>query len=201
LAGLREAAARVPVPVIVVVVLDDCTDDSHAVIHSSVRVLSVDASNVGAARAAGFERIGAGCDRETWFATTDADTVVPRNWLASQLDRHRNGVEAVVGTVRVDWRHHSAVTRQRYEQRYDRAVGDSPHGHVHGANLGVRADAYWRVGGFRALTPGEDVDLVDRLERAGASIAWERGNSVLTSDRPDSRATGGFGDFVKDLAG
>ena len=41
------------------------------------------------------------------------------------------------------------------------------HGHVHGANLGVRADAYWRVGGFRPLHVGEDVDLVSRLVTPG----------------------------------
>ena len=49
------------------------------------------------------------------------------------------------------------------------------HGHVHhGANLGVRADMYWDVGGFCDLEEDEDVDLVRRLSEAGACIAWER---------------------------
>jgi GT2 family glycosyltransferase len=201
LESIGEAADRVSIPVTVVVVLDNCTDDSRRVIAPPVTSLTIAAANVGAARALGFSHAAKGADRETWLATTDADTVVPSNWLVSQLDRHRNGVEAVVGTVRVDWRHHSAATRHRYEQRYDRAGSEAPHGHVHGANLGVRADVYWRVGGFRALAREEDVDLVNRLERAGTRIAWDRGNSVLTSDRKDCRVTGGFGDYVQDLVG
>ena len=74
------------------------------------------------------------------------------------------------------------------------------HGHVHGANLGVRADAYWRVGGFRPLHVGEDVDLVSRLVEAGTPLAWDAHNAVLTSDRSDCRARGGFGDYVRSLA-
>ena len=34
------------------------------------------------------------------------------------------------------------------------------HEHIHGANMGFSSRAYWRVGGFRALASGEDVDLV-----------------------------------------
>jgi hypothetical protein len=64
----------------------------------------------------------------------------------------------------------------------------------------VRADAYWRVGGFRALHVGEDVDLVGRLVEAGAPLAWDAHNAVRTSDRSDCRARGGFGDYVRSLA-
>ena len=201
LAGVGEAADRVSVPVTVVVVLDDCTDDSLSVIEPPVKTLSIAAANVGEARALGFARTAKGAGGDTWFATTDADSVVPSDWLANQLIHHRNGAEAVVGTVRVDWHHHSATTRRKYEQRYGRAGRDEPHGHVHGANLGIRADAYWRVGGFRPLEREEDVDLVDRLERTGARIVWDRSYPVLTSDRTDFRVTGGFGDYVQDLVG
>jgi GT2 family glycosyltransferase len=198
LASLKEAAQRVPVPVSVVVVLDDCTDDSWRVVEPPTTSLTIAAGNVGAARALGFAHAATGAGSDTWLATTDADSAVPGNWLADQLTHHRNGAEAVVGTVRVDWRHHSAATRRKYEQRYGR---NEPHGHVHGANLGVRADAYWRVGGFRPLPRGEDVDLVDRLKLAGARMMWDRTNPVLTSDRTDFRVTGGFGDYVQDLVG
>jgi GT2 family glycosyltransferase len=195
------AAEHVSVPVTVVVVLDDCTDDSQHVIQPPVRILSIAAGNVGAARAAGFAHAATTADSDTWFATTDADTIVESTWLADHLTHHRSGAEAVVGTVRVDWKHHSAATRREYERRYAGPDTEEPHGHVHGANLGIRADAYWRVGGFRPLARGEDVDLVDRLESAGAQVVWDRTIPVLTSDRPDSRAAGGFGDYVRDLVG
>jgi hypothetical protein len=60
--------------------------------------------------------------------------------------------------------------------------------------------AYWRVGGFRPLHVGEDLDLVKRLLAAGAPLAWDTDIPVLTSDRRDFRAPGGFGDFVLSLA-
>lgn len=201
LAGVREAADRVGIPVDVVVVLDACTDESRQVVEGPFRVVSINAGNVGAARAAGFARVAPRAGRDTWFATTDADSVVPTTWLEKQVIHHQDGFEAAVGTVRVDWRHHSGSTRRLYEQHYGRAELEVPHGHVHGANLGFRADAYWRVGGFRQLAQDEDVDLVERLERDGARMKWDRNNSVLTSDRTDSRAAGGFGDYVKELAG
>ena len=154
---------------------------------------------MGAARAAGFAAAAPRSDTRTWLATTDADSVVPTTWLADQAVHHRALVQGVVGTVSVDWRQHSATTRGRYDQLYH--VGDpGMHGHVHGANLGVRADAYWRVGGFRALHVGEDVDLVSRLVEAGTPLAWDAHNAVLTSDRRDCRARGGFGDYVRSLA-
>ena len=125
--------------------------------------------------------------------------MVPTTWLADQAVHHRAAVQGVVGTVSVDWQQHSATTRRRYDRLY--CVRDpGVHGHVHGANLGVRADAYWRVGGFRPLHVGEDVDLVGRLVEAGTPLAWDAYNAVRTSDRSDCRARGGFGDYVRSLA-
>ena len=199
LASVAAAADQVAVPVTVVVVLDACSDRSEDAIARPVRALSVSARNVGAARAAGFAAAAPRSDARTWLATTDADSVVPTTWLADQAVHHRALVQGVVGTVSVDWQQHSATTRRRYDRLYrvrDRGV----HGHVHGANLGVRADAYWRVGGFRPLHVGEDVDLVDRLLTAGTPLAWDAHNAVLTSDRRDCRARGGFGDYVRSLA-
>jgi glycosyltransferase involved in cell wall biosynthesis len=197
LASVRAAADRVDVPVRVMVVLDSCTDGTEDAVTGSVSALSIQARNVGAARAAGFAATSA-ADPAVWLATTDADCVVPTDWLAGQIAHHGRSVHAAVGTVLVDWREHSLATRGRYDRLY--RVSGTTHGHVHGANLGVRADAYWAVGGFRGLRVGEDVDLVQRLVAAEASVEWDVGNAVLTSDRREVRAQGGFGDFVSALA-
>src|SRR6476660_5684846 len=183
LASVAAAARQATVPVTVVVVLDACTDRPEDAIARPVRALSVSGRNVGAARAAGFAAAAPRSDARTWLATTDADSVVPTTWLADQAVHHRALVQGVVGTVSVDWQQHSATTRGRYDRLYH--VGEGMHGHVHGANLGVRADAYWRVGGFRPLHVGEDVDLVDRRLTAGTSLAWDTHNAVRTSDRRD----------------
>lgn len=198
LASIAAAAEHVDVPVEVMVVLDACTDGSEDAIAGSVGVLRVSFRNVGTARAAGFAAAST-ADPAVWLATTDADCVVPTRWLADQVAHHGRAVQGVVGTVSVDWQEHSHATQRIYERLYRVGGATHGHGHVHGANLGVRADAYWRVGGFRPLRVGEDVDLVDRLLAAGTPIAWDSDNPVLTSDRRNSRAPGGFGDFVSSL--
>jgi GT2 family glycosyltransferase len=203
LASVAAAADQVDVPVTVAVVLDACTDRSEDVVTESVRVLRVSVRNVGAARAAGFIAAAPDADAQIWLATTDADCVVPPRWLADQVAHHESGFQGAVGTVRVDWHEHSAATRRRYDRLYglgEDPFGEATHAHVHGANLGVRADAYWRVGGFRPLHLGEDVDLVHRLVAAGTPLIWDTDNPVLTSDRRDCRAPGGFGDYVRSLA-
>ena len=199
LASVAAAADQVAVPVTVVVVLDACRDRSEDVISGAVRTVNVAARNVGAARAAGFAAAAPRSDARTWLATMDADSVVPTTWLADQAVHHRALVQGVVGTVSVDWQQHSVTTRGRYDRLY-RVRDPGAHGHVHGANLGVRADAYWRVGGFRPLPVGEDVDLVGRLLTAGTPLAWDAHNVVRSSDRRACRARGGFGDYVRSLA-
>jgi len=203
LASVAAAAGQVDVPVSVVVVLDTCTDRSEDVLTESVGALRVSVRNVGAARAAGFVATAPDADAQMWLATTDADCVVPPRWLADQVAHHSNALQGAVGTVAVQWQEHSAATRHRYDRLYrlgEHQRGEATHGHVHGANLGVRADAYWRVGGFRPLHLGEDVDMVNRLVAAGTPLIWDRDNPVLTSDRRDYRAPGGFGAYVHSLA-
>lgn len=199
LRSIARAAAAVPVPVTTMVVLDSCSDGSAAVVGRWARVVPVRYRNVGAARAAGFAASGM-CDRDdVWFATTDADSVVPPGWFTDQLE-HRPLHDAVVGQVRVEWSVHDARTRRRYDEAYRRRAG-ATHGHIHGANLALSSSAYRQIGGFRPLAVSEDVDLVNRLRGAGARIVWDERNVVTTSDRRDPRARGGFGDHLRALAG
>ncbi len=181
-------------PVRVMVVLDDCSDGSARVAWEwGVRILCVEARNVGKTRAVGSEWLLSHGAR--WLAHTDADTQVHPDWLAVQLAL---GTDAVCGVVEVDdWSVHATRVRQRYEAAYVDADG---HPHIHGANLGVSAAAYARAGGFPALAAHEDVALVRALERTGADIAWSARCRVRTSSRKDARARGGFGDYLCGLA-
>lgn len=174
----------------VLVVLDACTDASAAVARSlNVETLSVDARNVGAARAAGARYLLEQGAR--WLAFSDADSRVAPDWLAAQLAL---GADAVCGPVMVDdWSPHPQRTRETWQARYRDADG---HRHVHGANLGVCAQAYRRAGGFAPLACGEDVALVDLLSASGAVIAWSAAPRVVTSARVDARVRGGFGDTL-----
>lgn len=174
-------------PVAVIVVLDACTDGTAAVARSGGAVtVTVNARNVGVARARGAElalQLGA-----RWLAFTDADTLVAPDWLAAQLAL---GCDAVCGTVAVrDWGSYAERTRRHHDTTYRDIDG---HRHIHGANLGVSAAAYRRVGGFRPLVSSEDVALVQALQACAATIAWSAAPRVVTSSRRNYRAPAGFG--------
>ncbi len=181
-------------PVEILIMLDDCSDDSVSVAQAhGVRTHACDFRNVGMTRAAGARLMLERGAR--WLAFTDADSVVPYAWLTEQIALD---VDAVCGIVQVtDWSEHSEQVRQRYDALY-RPVDD--HRHIHGANLGVSSIAYLRAGGFRALPAHEDVHLVKDLQRIGANIAWTASNGVITSARKRCRCKEGFGDYLNSLA-
>lgn len=183
-------------PVRVVVVLDACSDGTAEAVRATamagLTTIDVDLRNVGAARAAGADVLLAESAR--WLAFTDADSRVADDWLAAQLAL---GAEAVCGCVGVDdWSPFGHEVQLRHDANYRHADG---HRHVHGANLGVAPVAYVRAGGFKPLRCGEDVQLVEDLQRAGADIAWSAAPRVLTSARRTARARGGFSDFLVSL--
>lgn len=200
--GLREES------VCVAVVLDNCTDGSHDIANLHARVnavaahgycveaIVIEARNVGAARAAGAERLLAHGAR--WLAFTDADTRVASDWLVAQLSLN---ADVVCGTVSVDdWSAHeddAALLCRHFDLHYTDVDG---HRHIHGANLGVSAAAYRCAGGFAPLACSEDVALVEALERCGARFAWSAAPRVATSARRDARARGGFGDTLLEYA-
>lgn len=200
LASLAEAADAAGAPVDTVVVLDDCRDGSAAVARSAgVRTLAVRAGAVGAARAAGVDAglaLRADDPGTVWIACTDADTVVPPHWLRAHRSLADAGADVVVGTVRPDPR--DLTPRQLAAWRATRVPG-RPNGHVHGANLGIRADAYRRAGGFAPLVEHEDVDLVARLRvDPGVVVRASDEVDVVTSGRTAGRTPGGYAGYLRD---
>lgn len=179
--------------IIVVVVLDSCSDATGAIANQyGVLTLSLAARNVGLARAAGADLLMDAGAR--WLAFTDADTIVSPDWLVKQLAQD---ADVVCGSIGIDdWSPHGPhddFVREHFARTYSDADG---HRHVHGANLGVSAVAYRSVGGFQALACSEDVALVAALQTSGARIAWSAAPRVTTSARTDARARGGFGDTL-----
>ena len=178
----------------IVIVMDACTDATLQVVAGSpAQGMAVEYRNVGRCRAAGADLLIQQGAR--WLAFTDADTTVPACWLVDQL---RFNTDVVCGTVRVeDWSHHTDAVRARYDSLYNPVEG---HQHIHGANLGVDAHAYQRVGGFKPLMAHEDIQLITDLKAAGTSITWTTVNCVTTSARLDSKCREGFGDCLRSLA-
>ncbi|MEU1535364.1 glycosyltransferase [Streptomyces fagopyri] len=164
--------------------------------------------NVGAARAVGTKRAlelleDAGPD--VWLAMTDADTTVPTAWLTHQMYWARRGYDVVLGTIRLAPTTTALFLQGRHNAHYfrTRRVSETQkaweHPHVHGANLGVSAAAYLRVGGFAALPTGEDRDLAVRLSEAGHRIARTDQHPVHTAARLHGRAPGGLSDLLASL--
>jgi hypothetical protein len=186
----------------VVVALDRCVDGSaRAATRPGVEAVGVDLGAVGPARRAavevGLARAAASGvpPRHTWLAGTDADCVVPEDWLVQQLALAEAGADLVVGTVVPDDVVDPGVLRA-WRARHELHEG---HRHVHGANLGVRADAYLAVGGFPPLPVHEDVGLVEAVRATGRPwVATDRAR-VRTSARTTSRVDGGFATYLAEL--
>lgn len=182
-------------PVFLIVVLDDCRDGSRRIATAlGARTVECAARNVGAARAMGAQLALAAGAR--WLAFTDADSEVAPNWISQQLCQQ---TDAVCGTVQVrDWSTHGDGVRAQFDAQYQDLDG---HRHIHGANMGVTAQAYSDAGGFQPLATGEDVALVKSLQERGLSIAWTAAARVTTSARKQFRAPAGFGATLLQLDG
>jgi glycosyltransferase involved in cell wall biosynthesis len=182
------------------VVLDACRDRTGDVARAhGVETLAIADHCVGRARDAGCEALldGPG-PRPGWLATTDADSRVPPDWLLAQLEAWNRPADARVGAVYVeDWSEQGPGAPRWFADVYD-AAGD-PHPHVHGANLGVHAEAYRACGGFGGLVTGEDVALVAALDAGGFRVHRTRRSPVLTSARRLARASDGFAGRLTDL--
>jgi len=192
-----ERARDAGVEVRVILVADDCRDRTAEVARAAgVEVIEGADGLVGAARARGVAAARAGWDgaeAELWIACTDADSEVPPAWITSQLELADAGTDVVVGTVRPEL--DALSPAQVTAWRATRVPGEA-NGHVHGANLGVRADAYAAAGGFPAVVEHEDVGLVARLREAGARITASAAGEVLTSSRREGRTPGGYAGYL-----
>jgi glycosyltransferase involved in cell wall biosynthesis len=203
LAAAAWHARRGGLRVSTLVVADACTDATRATAraHGAFSITTT-VKNVGAARAAGTERALEILARDEYLTPnvyllhTDADSVVPPDWIIRHL-RLAVDHDAVLGPVEVgDWAPRGLTCARRFEE----ASAAEPDGHrVHGANLGVRADAYLRVGGFRALPVAEDRALVAALRAARESVVFRRDLVVSTSARVSRRVRGGFSDYLTRL--
>jgi Glycosyl transferase family 2 len=201
LRSVLAACSRLPdgVTFDIVVVIDSSTDRSFSIAEKIIggrgAVVSTGAASVGSARAlaAGvlLQRYQGPLDR-CWLANTDADCCVPRTWLKEQLLTASEGMEAIAGTVDVDsFVEHDEGAAHRFRETY-LIFPDGTHPHIHGANLGVRADAYVRAGGWSALETAEDHDLWQRLEQHGSKRISLAKLKVMTSGRRVGRAPFGF---------
>ena len=214
--SVRHALSRLPdaVDATATVVLDCCTDRTEQVVRKRLRrwpgaqVLTVrdrrESCGVGLIRDIGVRRV-LGQLRETpsertWLLNTDADTTVPDYWAVEHLRHAAAGAHAVAGLADLhDETGFDRASRTRYLDVVSAGLDGTTHRHVYAANLGVRADAYLRCGGFPARGHGEEHHLWRAMTAAGCYLRRPTDLRVATSARRHGRARDGLADLLRSL--
>jgi cellulose synthase/poly-beta-1,6-N-acetylglucosamine synthase-like glycosyltransferase len=187
----------------IIVAVDSSTDRTGYLAKKLVaahgKVIHTDSGVVGRVRAfaadTALER-HIGPITSCWLAHTDADCIVPERWIVDQLSFASQGVEAIAGTVSVDtFVEHKPGVAERFRDSYV-IHRDGTHPHVHGANLGIRADLYARVGGWAGMVTAEDHELWRRIALAGGRRVATSAIQVVTSGRRTGRAPRGFAEAL-----
>ena len=187
-----------PESVTICIVADACSDRTAQTAvealrgHSHSIVTETDLRSAGAARALG-STLAVGRHGDTsrlWIANTDADTVVPPDWLLRHLEHAADGIGCVTGVV--DLPSTDRRMRRAFRRDYRRGISQEGHRHVHGANLGIRADVLMRIGNWPDVLTGEDQLLWDRAGAVGVFRRADPSLVVQTSDRVIGRAPDGF---------
>lgn len=208
LTAVRASALHAGIWLRLIVVADACTDETARLARSAgAEVVVIEANNVGAARAAGFDHaLSRPADSrdsptttdastpagEPWLATTDADSQVPLDWFSRQAEHRDRGADVVLGTVILAPVLGTDPVGRAWAADYAQQITGSRHSHIHGANLAFTAQAYRAVNGFSSLADDEDVDLVTRLRRSDAVLVTATDMPVMTSRRTTGRAPRGF---------
>ena len=209
----------------VLLLLNNCADGSARVahvwaarhpeiaLHVIERTLSLEQAHVGTARRmlmdAAWHRLQ-GHSGTTAILSTDADTVVARDWIAQNLAALEGGADAVGGMIGLKPTELKALpdgARLAYlrDRRYQRLVAELEarldpqacdpwprHLQHFGASLACTAEIYARAGGLPPVKPLEDVAFVNELRRVGARLRHEPKVIVYTSSRLDGRAEVGL---------
>jgi glycosyltransferase involved in cell wall biosynthesis len=191
-----------------IVVADQSTDGTSRIARDLIQengsVVETEVGCVGAARALGARRAMEryeGARNRCWLANTDADCQVPATWLLDHLNFADAGFAAVAGIIDVDsFTEHESFVSERFRLSY-LIHADGTHPHVHGANLGVRADAYLQAGGWQDLSTAEDHDLWRRLRSGRHRRVSDARLCVSTSGRRVGRAPFGFAGTLAEYNG
>lgn len=189
----------------VTVVADSCRDATAHLARQTLEyrgsVIECSVASPGAARRLGAAAILAHFEQvpysRVWIANTDADTCVASNWISRQLELADSGCCGVAGIVYVE--EAEGLDRRTLSTLLaDYTIhDDGTHPHVHGANLGIRADAYIDAGCWSPIPLAEDHCLWSRVRARGWPTAACSRTVVRTSGRLRGRAVGGFADSLR----
>ena len=206
LAAIARAAAAAPGPVHLVAVDDASADTTPHLIDaaiarwdrgSAVR-LAGPATGSGGARRTGLNHALDHAVPGYLIASTDADSVVPADWLAALARRLDAGADVVAGDVALESAADPRLVAARAERLAERLHAvhrtdpTAAHPHFAGANLGFRASALADLRPLPAPEALEDDALHERCRTVGLRIVRHASAPVTTSARLDGRAKVGL---------
>jgi hypothetical protein len=210
----------------VVLLLNNCTDDTSTIIRNLVPklpmpVLTINTilpprmANAGGARRLAMQYAAKLASPGGILMTTDADGQASIDWIANNLAALHAGADAVAGRAELDAEDAKQLpTRLQdddarecmYDQLLDEIrskLDPDPadpwprHTEDSGASIAVTLDAYLKVGGFPAVPMGEDRAFIAALRRMDVRIRHSPDVSVVVSGRIDGRAVGGMADTIR----
>lgn len=189
----------------IVVVADSCRDRTatraRAALDETGEVIECAVRSPGTARRLGVEallrRFPTASLSQVWIANTDADSLPTPDWIQDQLSLAAQAYAGVAGVVHVNSIEDLAADDVAALLDHYVVNEDGSHPHVHGANLGIRADAYVDAGGWSDLPVGEDHCLWSRVKARNWPTISSTSSVVVTSGRLVGRATGGFADNLR----
>lgn len=210
LSSIIKAAKLIPesIHIDLICCVDSSSDNTlqiaRTIIGSQGVVLEIHEGNVGFARKYAAEKAlnrYKGSLETCWLANTDADCEVPPEWLANHILWANQGIHALAGIVKVDsYSEHEPQVPELFQNQYIIHEDDS-HPHIHGANLGIRADVYQQIGGWNPLLTAEDHDLWNRLKTLNLNLKSHADCFVITSGRKQGRAPYGFAEKLSSFNG
>jgi Glycosyl transferase family 2 len=213
----------------VVLFVNNCTDGSAALARALAESMPFTLCVKESVLPAGFAHAGnarrAAMDlAEAWLAkegaydglilTTDADSQVPRHWIANNLTAIDAGADAVLGCLALDEEGErlprALHQRGRLESAYESLLTElsaaldplehNPwphHATISGASLAVTRPMYLRMGRIPRVPLGEDKAFVAELLRHDAKIRFCPDIRVTTSARIVGRAPGGVAETLR----
>ena len=142
-----------------------------------------------------LQALGAGRQMDphhTWIFSTDADTVVPQDWVVNTLSiATAAGADLVAGLADLAAWAAPTAARAAYADLIASGITRDGHSHIYAADLAVRADRFLQVGGFPDRLHGEEHGLLDAVQRSGGLTVQTTASRVSTSAWAPGRAEHG----------
>ncbi|MBU3025219.1 glycosyltransferase family 2 protein [Zobellia galactanivorans] len=147
-----------------------------------------------------------------YIATTDADTLSDRFWIANLLGYVNSKYGLICGRIDIDFNSVPNRARAILEQKqyyfhlrakldhllHPKASDPWPrHAHKSGPNLAVRKNVYGAIGGILPKGFREDIALYQSVRSAGFKVRHCPDTIVSTSGRQTSKTPEGFGSEIK----